>query len=304
MTESQTTERGKIGVVTVTYNSTLVLQEFFDSLALQSYKNFVLYLVDNASKDETIKMARERRDISVVILANSDNVGVADGNNQGITAALADGCECVLLLNNDTTFPDDFIAELYKGLELYSCDMTTGKMYFYDRPEILWCAGGRFKSWPSVDVIHDGVNNRDSGQYDNPRRVCYTPTCCLLVRRTVFDRVGMMDGKYFVYYDDGDFLFRCRSHGIVLWYVPKAKLWHKVGSLNKNLPDFSVRYFARNHIYFVRKHLPRWQAYIWYWLDQSRYALAFILRRSSRAKWRIRRVAAREGWTIPLHTKD
>jgi hypothetical protein len=302
MTDSKSAKVGKIGIVTVTYNSEHVLDAFLDSVSAQTYNNIVLYLVDNASKDNTLEMVRQRSDLTIVIFPNLKNLGVAEGNNQGIRAALADECECVLLLNNDTIFPDDLIAQLYAGLDRYDCDMTTAKMYYYDKLNVIWCAGGHWKPWPWLAAIHDGVNEIDVGQYEEPRRVAYTPTCCLLARRTVFDRIGMMDNKYFVFYDDADFLFRSRHHGIVLWYVPKAKLWHKVGSLNEDLPEFADRFFARNHIYFVRKFMPGWQARMWYWFDQSRYALAFFLFRSTLAKWRVRRVAARDGWKMSLHS--
>jgi GT2 family glycosyltransferase len=293
-------EQGRIGVVTVTYNSEQVLQEFLDSLTVQTYRNFVLYLVDNASKDKTLEMLGQRTDMAVVIIANVTNLGVAEGNNQGIRAALADGCECVLLLNNDTVLQDDLIAELYDGLVRYPCDMTTGKMYYHDRPDVFWCAGARFQPWRAFKAIHEGRGQRDTGQYDQPRRITYTPTCCLLVRRTVFDRIGMMDGQYFAYYDDADFLVRSLLHEIPLWYVPEAKLWHKVASLASRQPEFVIRLFARNRVYFIRKYVPRRLAHLWYWLDQCRYALAFVLLRSSFAKWRLRRTSAQEGWAMYL----
>ena len=122
MTEAKPIESGKIGVVTVTYNSEPVLEEFFDSLTAQTHKRFVLYVVDNASKDQTLEITRRRTDLSVILIANAENLGVAKGNNQGILAAVNDGCECVLLLNNDTVFHADIIAQLYAGLERQHCE--------------------------------------------------------------------------------------------------------------------------------------------------------------------------------------
>ena len=263
MTEARPVDLGKIGVVTVTYNSEPVLQEFFDSLAAQTHRNFALYVIDNASKDKTLEMTAQRTDLPVVVIANGGNLGVAEGNNQGIRAALADGCECVLLLNNDTVFSADLIAQLYAGLDRHHCDMTTGKMYYHDRPDVLWCAGGRFQPWLGYRVQHDGENQKDTGQYGHPRPVTYTPTCCLLVRRSVFDRIGLMDSLYFVYSDDVDFLYRCLKQGLSLWYVPDAKLWHKVSALTGNTSDFMVRYCTRNRIYFLLKHLPKLKAVTW-----------------------------------------
>lgn|ERR1700728_2678225 len=304
MTEAGSVEKGKIGVVTVTYNSGPVLQEFFDSLAKQTHRNFVLYMVDNASKDDTLDRTNRRTDVHVVIIANSENLGVAEGNNQGIRAALASGCECVLLLNNDTVFPADLVEQLYAGLERCCCDMTTGKMYYHDRPDVFWCAGGRLRKWRGYDSAHDGEGQKDEGQFNRLRRVTYTPTCCLLVRRTVFERVGLMDSLYFVYFDDVDFLYRCLKRGVSLWYLPDAKLWHKVSSITGHLSDFALRYCSRNRAYFLRKNLPRGVALLWYLQSQFRSAVAFLLFHNSLSKWRLRRTSAREGWNrIPDKTK-
>jgi GT2 family glycosyltransferase len=296
VTESKQVEQGKIGVVTVTYNSETVLQEFFDSLASQTHRNFVLYVVDNASHDQTLEMTRQRTDFPVFIVANEKNLGVAEGNNQGIRAALADRCECILLLNNDTVFPANLITQLYAGLARYHCDMTTGKMYYHDKPDVFWCAGGHFQPWLGYRNQHDGIEQKDTGQFEQPRRVTYTPTCCLLVRRSVFDRVGLMDSRYFVYSDDADFLYRCLKQGLTTWYVPDAKLWHKVNSLTGGLSDFTVHYCTRNRMYFMRKGMPAWQAWFWYRAYRAYYLLDLLMGKNTRKQYKSRVVSARDGW--------
>ncbi len=295
MTEARSIEPGKIGVVTVTYNSEPVLQEFFDSLTAQTHRSFVLYVVDNASKDKTLEMTRRRMDMPVVVIANAENLGVAEGNNQGIRAALADGCECVLLLNNDIVFPADLFAQLYAGLDRHRCDMTTGKMYYHDKPDVFWCAGGHFQPWLGYRTQHDGLDQKDRGQLDQPRRVTYTPTCCLLVRRSVFDRVGLMDSRYFVYVDDVDFLYRCLKQGLSLWYVPEAKLWHKVNSLTGTATPFSLRYGSRNRAYFISKHIPLARAALFNILYPAYYFMRFVLKKDAGNIYRIRQAAWSEG---------
>lgn len=296
MTDSVQVEQGKIGVVTVTYNSETLLQEFFDSLAAQSHQKFVLYVVDNASRDRTLEMTKQRTDLSIFIIANAVNVGVAEGNNQGIRSALADGCECILLLNNDTVFPVDLFAQLYIGLNRHGCDMTTGKMYCHARPNVFWCAGGHFQPWLGYRTQHDGFEQKDTGQYDQPRRVTYTPTCCLLIRRSVFDRIGMMDSRYFVYSDDADFLYRCLKQELTLWYLPDAKLWHKVNSLTGSASSFTEHYCTRNRIFFMRKGLPTWQAWLWYVAYRAYYLLNLWIRKNTRKEYESRVVSAKDGW--------
>lgn len=298
MTKSEMVQGTKIGVVTVTYNSELVIREFLDSLRKQTLADFVLYLVDNASKDRTLEIVRQCSELSIVVIANAENLGVAEGNNQGIRAALADDCECVLLLNNDTTFPPDFLTELYDGLDRFHCEMTTCKMYFHNEPDRIWCAGGRFRPLLGYDNRHAGEGERDMGQFDDPRPIDYTPSCCLMVRRNVFDQIGLMDSRYFCYSDDSDFLYRCLQRNIPLWYIPEARLWHKVSSLTGNMSDFTVRYMTRNRIYFVRKHFPYWLALLWYGQAQFRTTVAFLALHINSSTMALRLRSARDGWKM------
>lgn len=295
MPEDVPVRSAHIGVVTVTYGSASVLGDFLDSLSRQRYHNFTLYVIDNASKDKTLEICRSRTDLAMTIVANQTNLGVATANNLGIRAALADGCEEILLLNNDTVLDPDLFASLHDGLERFNADLTTAKMYYYDAPNTIWCAGGRFRRWRGMESIHDGPGQLDQGQFDLPRRVAYTPTCCLLIRASVFSRVGLMDEYFFVYYDDADFLLRCAQKDLRLWYVPEARLWHKVSSLTSSISDFTEMQCSKNRVYYRRKHLPPVLARFWFWIDQARYVVSVLLGRSSFARWRLRRLAAREG---------
>jgi GT2 family glycosyltransferase len=298
--EAKSIHTARIGVVTVTYNSESVLAEFLDSLSAQEWPNFVLYVVDNDSKDNTLEMVRSRSDLPIVVIANDENLGVAEGNNQGIRAALSNGCDCILLLNNDTVFPPDLLAKLYGGLEQFGCEMTTAKMYYHDRPTRLWCAGGSFQPWLAYRARHTGIDQEDTGQFDQPRRVTYSPTCCLLVRSSVFERVGFMDSRYFVYFDDVDFLFRCLKQNISLWYIPEAKLSHKVASLTgSDVSQFSLYYGARNKAYFIAKNIPRWQAFIPRVLFESYFLFSCLRPDLIGRQFRIKLAAWKEGKRMP-----
>lgn len=249
-------DRPKIGVVTVTYNSGTVIDEFVGCLLRQTQRDFIAYFVDNASSDDTRERVTHCPDPRIVLLANKDNVGVAEGNNQGIRAALEAGCDYVLFINNDTTFEDTLIQDLVQGLEVYCCDMMAPKILFFDEPERIWCAGGGFDRLKGYAGIHYGAGEVDCGQFNVPRRVQHAPTCCLLVRCSVFERIGMMDKLYFVYIDDTDFCFRASQAGCELMYLPSARLFHKVSRLTGGPSSpFSVRYCTRNHIYFILKNL-------------------------------------------------
>jgi GT2 family glycosyltransferase len=250
--------------VTVTFNSGAVLRPFLECVFKQTYHDFILFAVDNASADGTLPMLRECRDERLRVIANPDNRGVAEGNNQGISAAMAGDCEAILLLNNDTEFPDDLFCRLYEALEQFHCDMTTAKILYFEPSNRIWCAGGWLEKSRFFAAFHHGMDETDIGQFEQSRRVTYSPTCCLLVRRSVFEMIGVMDSKYFVYNDDVDFLYRCLLAGLSLWYVPEAKVLHKVSALTGgDSSEFAIRFMTRNRAYFLRKHLPRWKVLLW-----------------------------------------
>ena len=253
----------KIGLVTITYNSEGVLQPFLDCVWKQQYKNFILYVVDNASTDKTLSILKRSNDSRIVVIKNKSNYGVAKANNQGILKAIEEGCDQILIINNDVEFESTLIDTLIKTQKQYQCSLVSPKMMYFNSPNSIWYAGSWFTKNKGYLPLHRGINELDRGQYDEVLEVDYAPTCCLLVKKQVFKDIGMMDEKYFVYFDDTDFSFRILKdgrHKIV--YCPYVKLFHKVGTLTKSFykdlkstyrGNFFIKQNTRNHIYFLKK---------------------------------------------------
>src|SRR5690348_580985 len=183
----------KVVAVTVTYNSGAVINGFMDSFVRQSHKDLFLYVVDNASSDGTLERIGGYRFKNLQVIANTQNVGIAEGNNQGIRHAMDDGCDAALLINNDTEFSPHLVKRLVSGLEQHRCGIVTPKILFYDRPNVIWSAGGGFHPARGYAAFHYGLEQEDAGNYDQPKLVQHAPACCALIRRDVFERVGMID---------------------------------------------------------------------------------------------------------------
>jgi GT2 family glycosyltransferase len=248
-------QHSQIGVVTVTYNSSAVLSQFLKCAFKQAHRDFILFAVDNASSDDTLCILQECQDERLKIIANRENLGVAAGNNQGIRAALEAKCDSVLLINNDTEFDELLFSLLDEGANKHRMDMVSPKMMFYDEPDRIWSTGGMFHSWRGYQPIDFGGGQMDVGQHNLTRLITYAPTCCVLMKKEVFDVVGLMDERYFVYMDDVDFMYRAMNARIKLMYLPEAKLFHKVGRLTGGQEStFTIRYCTRNRIFFWLKH--------------------------------------------------
>lgn len=246
----------KIGLVTVLYNGIEVLEGFFISLEKQTYKNYTLYVIDNSPDDVALdesKRLSKLYNIESVFINNNDNYGVAKGNNQGIEKALEDECEYVLLLNNDIEFAGNTIQDMLEYSMKYNEFIMIPKIYYYGTNKI-WMAGGYISKLRGTSP-HRGDGEEDNGQYDVVEQVNYAPTCFMLIKKDVFEKVGMMDEQYFVYYDDTDFVYRANEKGYKLIYFPEVSVAHKVSTSTGGSESlFSIYYGTRNRLIFIRKN--------------------------------------------------
>lgn len=285
----------RIGAVTVTYNSGAVIDGFMESLLRQSYQDLLLYVVDNASSDDTLAKVGKYTWGNLRLIINSENVGIAEGNNQGIRCAVEDGCDAVLLINNDTEFGPELVGRLVSGLKEHGCDIVSPKILFHDRPNVIWSAGGAFNASRGYTAFHHGLEQPDAGTFDQPRIVEHAPACCSLIRVEVFERIGLMDPKYFIYLDDTDFSYRALRAGVRTMYLPDARVLHKASSLTGG-PESPIclRYRTRNQVYFMLKHLGVLRS-LFYVPAYQLWLIYQWLRRSDRSKFWLRERALVEG---------
>jgi GT2 family glycosyltransferase len=270
---------GRVGAVTVTYNSANFLEEFVACCRAQSKVKCNVYVIDNASQDNSSALVSALAGDSFKVTLNARNLGVAAGNNQGIQQALHDGCEWILLINNDTAFEPTLIADLLEAGEKNKWRVVVPKI-LYDEPSgHIWYAGGSFTTLRGPTGYHIGMGEKDIGQFDEPIIVDYSPTCCMLIHRSVFDEVGLMDETYFVYFDDTDFCWRLKRQGIRVGYWPRSQLVHKVGGSTGGLMSpFTAEITARNRLYFAKKHFGALCPLLWLPVFLAFYVVRYLVR--------------------------
>lgn len=248
----------QIGIVTVLYNSAPVLQDFFASLQSQNTHEFVLYIVDNHSPDDSLELARKLSatvSFSTVFIEKPENTGIACGNNLGIRAARRDGCRWILLANNDTIWRRDTLDRLLESAETTGYQIVVPKILHHPTGRI-WYAGGRWNRLRG-GTIHFTHERLDTCLVE------YAPSCCMLIHNTLFDLIGEMDEQFFLYYDDSDFILRAAKSHINILYTPKAIIEHKESSsagtaspstqywLSRNLLIFTEKYYSIYYLYYV-----------------------------------------------------
>ncbi len=245
-------QMGKIAIVMVNYNGKKFQNETLRSIENFTYKNFEVIIVDNASTDGSVQACKDEFPWVKFIELN-ENTGVAHGNNVGIKYALKRDFEYILLLNNDVEMQSDILDILLKDAS--RAVITIPKIFYYDKKKVIWSAGA-FVDWEMGYPQHHGYNRLDGPAFNKKRAVECAPTCCMLIHRDVFQKVGYMDPAYFLYYDDTDFCLRAVDKGIKILYIPEAVMWHKVHSSTggKSVSKISVYYMSRNRLYLLHKN--------------------------------------------------
>ncbi|MBN2841230.1 MAG: glycosyltransferase family 2 protein [Coriobacteriia bacterium] len=223
------------------------------------YPDVQIIVVDNGSDDGSYELLQRELGSKpeIVVLETGRNQGFAGGNNAGILHAIDRGAEFVWLLNNDTVIDPGALSALLEAAEDHpDAGMFGSKIYYYDRPDVLWFAGGGIDP-KAGHSFHIGEGEIDSRQYDEIRETEYITGCSLLTRSSVIAEIGPMPEDYFLYWEEVDWCSSARQAGWRLLYVPDSRVWHKVSASFSGDRSLQLRYEMRNRLLFHRRHRPR-----------------------------------------------
>lgn len=241
-----------IHIIIVNYKGWKDTLECLETIRRLDYPRYEIVIVDNASPDGSFEHLRSARP-DVTLLQAGANLGFAGGNNVGIRYALEHGADFLWLLNNDTYVAPDALTELLRAFTRPSVGITSSKMYYASEPRKLWFAGAGIH-WPWGIAYHLGQDEMDEGQYDQVREIEAANGASMLVARGVFERIGLFDEGYFLYFEETDLCFRARKAGFTILFAPRSRIWHKVSSSVGASSPVYLYYHTRNHIRFVRAH--------------------------------------------------
>ncbi|MHB8691987.1 MAG: glycosyltransferase family 2 protein [Solirubrobacteraceae bacterium] len=254
-----------IDIVTVTYNSESDLGTFFrcvEAATVHSAANGVVVrmtVIDNASRDRSAELSSHYAETSrceVTVIINDENGGIARANNQGIRSALGrDGCsDAVLVLNNDVSFESTFITALVKARSRWGSEaVIVPQIATMTDPKVIWYDGGGIERWRAFRVYHERWAEPFESRVQRERATEYAGTCALLVPREAWSRIGLMDERFFVYYDDVDFALRVRRAGMRIVITPTATLLHRGGNTSVRTSAW-LRWGTFGRVLLIRKH--------------------------------------------------
>jgi len=251
MKEKHTAEYPMVSVVSVNWKQRALTEVMLDSLREVDYPHLDIWVVDNGSPEgglEGLKQAYP--EVNVII--SPDNLGFAGGNNLALPQVVG---KYVLLLNNDTEVDPGFLQPM---VDLMESDEQIGivspKIFFYDQPEVLQYAG--------TTLIHPitnrgkkfGYGEKDEGKYEEVCETGFPNGACMLVRRSLFERLGLLYENYFIYYEEHDFAHRSRKAGYKIYFQPKSRIYHKVSASTGQDSPFKIYYMHRNRQVFNRRN--------------------------------------------------
>jgi GT2 family glycosyltransferase len=263
-----------LSISIVNYNNKECLSACLDSIYSHAPEvSFEVTVVDNGSTDGSAEVVR-RAYPQVRIIENTKNQGFVKANNQGIRAS---GGRYLLSLNNDTIVQNGTLAGLVRFMQ--------------ERPDVGACGpkvlnqDGTFqrqcrRSFPTISSslsyflkLHKLFPQSEFfGRYlmthwdcDRGGEVDSVSGCCLMVRKEVIEKVGILDENFIMYGDDLDWCYRIKQAGWKVCYVPGVQIVHLGGQSSRRLPRKCIVLFYRAMAVFYRKHYARQHTFVVNW---------------------------------------
>lgn len=245
-----TTTGPTVLAVVVSHQGSPWLERTLDALTAQTYEALEVVGVDNGSSDSSRRILVERLGHDRVLVAERD-LGFGAAVAMALDTALAREARYLLLLHDDSAPDPDAVRRLVEHLEQFPDVAVAGPK------KVAWDDPGRLQSvgW-SVDVTGRATSGlepdeRDQGQRDQIRRVLYTSSSGMLVRREVFQDLGGFDRRYHLFRDDLDLCWRIWLAGHEVEVVPDARVRHAASASNYGrLGQTAIlgpRYFAERN---------------------------------------------------------
>ncbi len=249
-----------IAVILVNWKKYNLTSKCIESLNKSNYKNFKIILVDNEySEKSLIELKNKHKEL--LVFKEKNNLGFAGGNNIGIRYALENDYDYIMLLNNDTEVKENFILPLVERIEKdHFLGAVQPLILNFSNKSIIWNAGGKLNKFLGLTSTRLNNNKLNSSiVFDD--YTDWISGCGILIKSEIVKKIGLLDEKFFTYYEDVDWSLRMKSLGYDLGFVKESIIYHHGSSSSKNkkntggLISSKIHYFnIRNHILLLKKH--------------------------------------------------
>lgn len=249
----------KVTIIILHLDSIPCLVNCIMSLNKINYSNFSVHVVHNDRDNPLLLNNLSAISDHISGVTNTGyNTGFARGNNVGIKKVHENDFDYVLLLNDDTEVSIDFLSILVDEAEKRPDTGMLGPMiHFFEEPEKIWFAEARFNTktcmltTPRSDQLNEGTDSE-------PIESDYITGCALLINKAVIEKIGLLDERFFLYWEDVDWGLRAKKAGFKNVVIPAAHIRHKV-SVSSGGMDSLIRVYhkTRSHLLMARLHAPK-----------------------------------------------
>lgn len=245
-----------IGIVICNYNKRDYVLQCIQSVMESKNQDFDVYVVDNASSDDSVQMIQKEYGDKVELIVNKENLGGSGGFNAGLRKALEKDYKYLMCLDNDVLLDEDAVGELYDFLEKHDdVGMVGSKVYHMNNPDLVQQFG------INIDFKEYCVESKYLNYYEdgNMPEVVYSDSvaaCSLMVRTSVVKEIGVMPEENFLYWDDTEWGYLCNLAGYKVASYGKSKVLHAMGAKKESENTFPTYYAWRNWILFFIKYTP------------------------------------------------
>lgn len=247
----------KICIIILNWNGKKDSLECLSSIQKIIYKNFETVIVDNGSTDDSVQEIRKQFPWAIII-ETGKNLGYAEGNNVGLRYGMAQGADLLFILNNDTVVDPNILNDFVSGFAKEpNAGILGAKIFLYSERNKFDHLGG---NWNKKTSSFDLVGNReidDGTSWESMQDLDYVCGAGFMIRKEVILSIGMLEPKFFLYWEDADFCFRTRRAGFRVMTCPPAKLWHKVSSSFVGGKTHISYFYWRNRLLWMERNLSK-----------------------------------------------
>lgn len=256
----------RTAVVILNWNTKNYLEEFLPGLIASSLPDSEVIVADSASTDGSMEMMAQKFP-SVKRVPLDDNYGFTGGYNRAFKAVCAmpeaADLEYFVLINSDVDVSKDWLVHLVNWMDGHpSCAACVPKILSWHNKESFEYAGAagglldRF-GYPFCRGRVMKQVETDRGQYDEPAEIFWGSGACLMVRKSVYERLGGLDPRFFAHMEEIDLCWRCHLEGLSVWTVPQSVVWHIGGGTLSNDSPWKLELNFRNSLLMLQNNLAK-----------------------------------------------
>lgn len=227
------------------------------------YNNYEIVIVDNNSKDNSYNLLKEEFN-DCILLKSKENKGYANGNNIGIKYALKNRADYICVLNNDVEVEQDFLKIiLEKFNENSSIGMVGPCICDYKNKNKIQSMGANinlFTGLAQAKLKNAVYNKYKDSEFD----VDYLGGACFVVKRDVFEKIGLIPENYFLFFEETEFCLKAKKKGYKLICLGKSKVYHKGSATISKYGGLSYFFLNRNRVVFIRRNAKLFHKIIFY----------------------------------------